>query len=304
MRKNIVTKLLTLVLVLANILIFSGCSAFMDDYSLRHVTEYANNVIKEMNTDFYLASSKYCKNQVWIPEFTEEREDLFNEALNKVKFELDSISVNSSRKKAVCKVVLNYIDFGAIAKKNPSATEEVYRDAINSADITSVVVKLTILIDGRDYIFDDFSPINDLLKLGYENVEILDNNGMPVALDYDFILSLYQGSCWFDSFRSNPMTDLCTDYLGGMNDMVMEKPQTLRVAFYFISPITVDFTVELYKGDSLVSSYDAKMNSDVVLIADFSKFDIGNNDFEPGEYRIDLKFSDYKLISSESIKVS
>lgn len=304
MRKNIVIKLLALILVSANILLFSGCSAFMDDYSLRHVTEYANNVIKEMNADFYQASSKYCKEQVWDTEYRGEIEDLFDEAYGKVKFELDSVSVNKSRKKAVCKVVINYIDFKAIANKNPSATEEYYIDAIDSADIISTVIKLTILIDGRDYIFEDFSSIDDLLNSGYDSIEVLDENGMPVTLDYDFILSMYQGSCWFDSFRSNPMTELCTDYVGGTSSAEMENPQTLRAAFYFDSPITVGFTVELYNGDSLVSSYDVEMDHDVVLIADFSKYDVGSNNFENGEYRIDLKFSDYKLISSENIKVS
>lgn len=298
LKKSIITILLFICVVA-----ISSCSAYMDDYIMRNVTNYAQNVIEELNNDFYLGIKKNSKSIADYPELTDEQNILFEMALDSINIKFNSAKVNSNRKKANCEVEISYIDFSEIARENPNGTFEFYKEQIAKASTSTSTIKLTILLNSREYIFQDLTILSDIIEAGFRDIEFLDENGMPLDLDYEFIESMYVGSCWLESFRSNPLTELCTDFIGGNNSSCMENPDTLRVEFYFNAPISVDLTVDLCKDDEVIASYDVYLDKEIILMADFSKYDIGGEDFTPGNYQIGINYNGYRLIASESIRV-
>lgn len=291
MIRRICINLTAVIMIVLWIFTISGCSSYMNYYVLNKARVYVDTAVSEMNENLSDSLKVYSDKEVSIPELDGTQQVLLDEALKRTSVTLDSVKLSQSRKKAYCKVVVSYIQFGEIAKIFPSSQAEIYENEIKNAFVKHETLKLVVKIEDDSMIFADLNGIANLVFEGYNEINLLNEEGKPVNIGIEYFSESFVGSCWYDSFRANPISKLCESADGNGESCSLYEAPLLRVAFYFEKTLSSDIDVKLYKDNESILSYTANLDNSVILLCDFTEYMNNGVRFDCGDYYVEISYN-------------
>ena len=280
-RKSLATVLITVMLF--NI---TGCSDFLKKIATQKVEDYVVTAINgffEHPVDVITSNSK---EEVIIPELTEQQEQMALNVIAGSAYEISKIKINDKRDKAV--VTLNFENCAYFEEEFPIGKVDELEDMLVYHDVD---IDLTVLrTEDHQWIFEDLNKLSEIFFNPFESPCILDEDGNPYNINEAYINLVYVDNYWFDPLMDNPIAGSSlrnTDYL--------------KCVIYFNRPMNITCTAELLCNGDVVATYEVNIDGHVTADCHFTA-ESGN--FSAGTYSVVLSYNGQELVTSSSLTVS
>lgn len=292
MNSKIYKKIISGALLVSMAFSLCGCDLLkmFDENKINNVVEDFFASVMKGEVEAFQSNSK---TEFDIITLDDEQAEFFALGMEEFEYEIASVNVADSRKKATVKIELHYLDVADDLEATPYGTVDEYEELFDDCKNKKKTVKLTMKKTDDGWMFEDLETLYEMLVLPYGSIVLVDEDGNPVNPSATFYRAFMIDSVWYDAVYGNPATS------DSVNSTV-----ALQHVFYFTKPFDVEFTFELVDDDDEVVFEDTVvLEFDNTAVCDVDASEIDESEIPDGEYRIILYFDDEVVYESSEFEV-
>lgn len=285
-------KRLILLLILC-LTFMSGCS-----YLGRSVREKkANSFLSEFKDEFlnsvdiYETLTDYSGDRIDETRFMTEQAQVFDTVFKpQIKVEMPLYDDHYETAKVTIRLVLPSLEVSETPTEFHSVDEWIA--IIRNLPLKNEKIVTEISYVDGDWCFGSLQEVYSKITEGYDSLGILDGSGMPLNASASYYSELAVDTVWYDPLTAVPLAE---------DELSSQEPSALQFAFYFMEPLTCDFTYEILLDDDKVLYSDKVLFKDsVIMIIDLSCETLEIPKFEHGRYSVRLLYKGEEVMRSKA----